>query len=175
MSIPQQSRIMYITSLTKKYSLGFISELPSMYNHLRHLILFDDGTAAYTKIDDHVHLCLGQDFEQNRRSIESELIRQSFEELLVNNDKRNRNIKRFQINNHVRVKKFDDKYHNAQITDIDCSLIKIKFYERQAQTEIWIHQQSILIEAAIMSPIEVASPIILPTKRKHDEISTGKF
>jgi hypothetical protein len=163
---------MYISSLTNKFSLGYICEIPSIYNHLRHLILFDDGTAAYTMSNDRIHLCLCQDFEQNFRSIESKLIRENFEELLFN---KNLNNKQYQIHNYVRVKKFDDKYHNAQIIDIDCSIIKLKFYERQAQTEIWMHQQSLLINDTIMSPIDIASPIILQNKRKYDEMSTSKL
>jgi len=163
---------MYISSLTNKFSLGYICEIPSIYNHLRHLILFDDGTAAYTMSNDRIHLCLCQDFEQNFRSIESKLIRENFEELLFN---KNLNNKRYQIHNYIRVKKFDDKYHNAQIIDIDCSIIKLKFYERQAQTEIWMHQQSLLINDTIMSPIDIASPIILQNKRKYDEMSTSKL
>jgi hypothetical protein len=163
---------MYISSLTNKFSLGYICEIPSIYNHSRHLILFDDGTATYAKDNDRIHLCLCQDFEQNSRSIGSKLLRENFQELLFN---KNLNSKQFQIHNYVRVKKFDDKYHNAQIIDIDCSIIKLKFYERQAQTEIWMHQQSSLIDNTIMSPIELASPIILQNKRKHDEISTSKF
>jgi len=163
---------MYISSLTNKFSLGYICEIPSIYNHLRHLILFDDGTAAYTMSNDRIHLCLCQDFEQNFRSIESKLIRENFEELLFN---KNLNNKRYQIHNYIRVKKFDDKYHNAQIIDIDCSIIKLKFYERQAQTEIWMHQQSLLINDTIMLPSDIASPIILQNKRKYDEMSTSKL
>jgi hypothetical protein len=163
---------MYISSLTEKISLGFICEIPSIYNHSRHLILFDDGTAAYTMTNDRIHLCLGQDFEQNSRLIESKLIRDSFEELLY---KKNLNTKQFQIYNYVSVKKFDEKYHNAQIIDIDCSIIKLKFYQRQAQTEIWMHQQSSLINDKVMPPIDIASPVIVQNKRKHDEISTSEF
>jgi len=168
-AISRQSRILYISSLTKKYSLGFICEIPSIYNHSRHLILFDDGSAGYTMENDRIHLCLCQDFEQTSRLIESKIIRENFEELLFKN---NLNKKQLQIYNYVCVKKFDDKYHNAQIIDIDCSIIKLKFYERQAKTEIWMHQHSLLINDTIMSPIDIASPVILQNKRKHDEIST---
>ncbi len=163
---------MYMSSSKQTFILGFICEVPSLDNHLRHLILFDDGTAAYTMTNDRIHLCLCQDFERNSRSIESKLVRENLQELLF---KRMFTKKQFQLHNYVRVKKFDDKYHNAQIIDIDCSIMKLKFYERQAQTEIWIHQQSLLIEDIIMSPIEVASPIILQNKRKRDEISMGKL
>ncbi|CAF3631709.1 unnamed protein product [Adineta steineri] len=168
-SIPQQYRIMYISPLKKQFSLGFICENPSVYNNLRHLILFDDGSVAYTTMNDHIHVCLCQDFERNFRSIESKLVRKDFQELFFD---KNLNKKQYQLHNYVRVKKFDDKYHNAQIIDIDCSIIKLKFYERQAQTEIWMHRQSSLIDDIFLSPIEIASPIILQNKRKHDEIST---
>ncbi len=162
---------MYVSSLTKKYSLGFICEIPSIYNKFRHLILFDDGTAIYTMFNDEIYLCLCQDYQQNSRLIESKLIRENFSQLLF---QENSFEKQFQINNYVCVKKFDDKYHNAKIIDIDCSIIKLKFYERQAQTEIWMHQQSSLIRDTIMSPIDLASPVILQNKRKYDEISTSK-
>jgi hypothetical protein len=159
---------MHISSLTHKYALGFICEIPSIYNHSRHLILFDDGSAIYTMKNDQIYLCLCQNFEQNSRLIESKTIRENFEELLFNE---NQSKKQYQINHYVRVKKFDDKYHNAQIIDIDCSIIKLKFYERQAQTEIWMHQQSSLITDTFMSPIDLASPVILQNKRKYDQIS----
>jgi len=123
-------------------------------------------------MNDRIHLCLCQDFEQNSRLIESKLIRENLEKLFYN---KNLNKKQYQIHNYVRVKKFDDQYHNAQIIDIDCSIIKLKFYERQAQTEMWIHHESSLIDDTIMSPIELASPIISENKRKHDEISTSKL
>ncbi|CAF0786002.1 unnamed protein product [Rotaria sordida] len=174
--IPRQSRIMYISttsssssSTTKKFSLGFICEVSSIHNHLRHLILFDDGTAKYTMENDLIYLCLCQDFERNSRSIESKLMRQNFEKLLSN---KCLNKQKFHIHNYVRVKKFDDKYHNARIIDVDCSIIKLKFYERQAQTEIWMHQHSLLIDDTIIPPIDIASPVILQNKRKYDEIST---
>ena len=163
---------MYTSSSRKNFSLGFICESPSIYNHKRHLILFDDGTTSYTRDNDRIQLCLCQDFEQNCRTIESKLIRQNFKTLLFN---KNFHAQKFQIHNYIRVRKFDDKYHNARIIDMDCSMIKIKFYERQAQTEIWIHQYSSFIDDTMMPPIELASPVILQNKRKFDEITTGKF
>jgi hypothetical protein len=163
---------MYTSSSRKTFSLGFIYEIPSIRNHFRHLILFDDGTAGYTMTNDRIHLCLCQDFEQNSRSIESKIIAENIQELFLN---KNLNKKQFQIHNYIRVKKFDDKYHNAQIIDMDCSIIKVKFYERQAQTEIWMHQQSIFVDDSIMLPIDIASPVILQNKRKHDQISTSMY
>lgn len=163
---------MHISSLTNKFSLGYICEMPSIYNHLRHLILFDDGTTTYTKTNDKIHLCLCQNFEQTSRSIITKSIRDNLEKLLFN---KNLNKNQFPIHSYIAVKKFDDKYHNAQIIDIDCSIIKLKFYERQAQTEIWIHQQSSLINDTTMTLVEIASPTILQNKRKHNEISMGKW
>lgn len=163
---------MYMSSTAKKYSLGFIGESPSIENHLRHLILFDDGSASYTNATDRIHLCLCQDFEQNFRLIESKIIRDNLQQILYREDL---SKKIFQLNSYVCVKKFDDKYHNAQIIDIDCSIMKLKFYERQAQTEIWMHQQSTLITETIMSPVDLASPVILQNKRKYDQISTSKY
>jgi hypothetical protein len=161
---------MYISSSSKKFSLGFICESPLIDNNFRHLILFDDGTAAYTMTNDRIHLCLCQDFELNFRAIESKTIRENFQELFFNE---NLNKKQFQMHNYVRVKKFDDHYHNAQIIHTDCSIIKLKFYERQAQTEIWMHRQSVFIDDIIMLPIDIASPVISQNKRKHDQISTS--
>lgn len=162
---------MHKSSITKKILLGFICEIPSTYNHRRHLILFDDGTAAYANNSDCIHLCLYQDIERNLRSVELMLLRQDFEKLLFS---KNVNQRKFQINNYVRVKKFDGKYHNARIIDIDCSIIKLKFYERRAQTEVWMHLDSLLIDDGIIAPIDVASPVILQNKRKYEELSPSK-
>lgn len=163
---------MYMSSTSQKHSLGFICENPSIENHLRHLILFDDGSASYTIASDRIRLCLCQDFEQNSRLIESKLVREDFQQLIVYE---HRTRKSFQLNSYVCVKKFDEKYHNAQIIDLDCSIMKLKFYERQAQTEIWMHQQSTLISETIMAPVDLASPVIPQNKRKYDQMSTSKF
>lgn len=160
-----------MASTMKKYSLGFICESPSMGNHLRHLILFDDGIATYSTSSDRIYLCLCQDFEQNSRLIESKVIRENFEQLFFHEHLPK---KTFQLNNYVCVKKFDDKYHNAQVIDIDCSIMKLKFYERQAQTEIWMHQQSALISEIIMTPVDLASPVILQNKRKYDQMCSSE-
>ncbi|CAF1044890.1 unnamed protein product [Adineta ricciae] len=165
-SIPRQYRIMCATKSEKKFSLGFIGESPSMVNNLRHLILFDDGTATYTTADDRIHLCLCQDFQRNSRSIELKFVQKDLEEILFHD---NVNKKPYGLYHYVRVKKFDGNYHNAQITKIDCSIMKLKFYERQAQTEIWMHRRSILIDDVVMSPVEIASPMILQNKQEYDE------
>ena len=154
----------------KKFSLGFIAESPSMANNLRHLILFDDGTATYTTADDRIHLCLCQDFQRNSRSIELKFVQKDLEEILFHD---NVNKKQYELYHYVRVKKFDGNYHNAQITEIDCSTIKLKFYERQAQTEVWMHRRSILIDDVVMSPVEIASPMILQNKQEYDERNPG--
>ncbi|UJR36083.1 hypothetical protein I4U23_028819 [Adineta vaga] len=171
-SMPHQCRVMYTSFMKTKFSLGFIDESPSIYNHSRHLILLDDGTAVYTTNNDRIHLCLCQDFERNSRSIESKSIRKDLEEILFH---QKLNKKRYQLHDYVRVKKFDENYHHAQIIEIDCSIMKLKFYERQAQTEIWMHQQSILIDDIIMSPVELASPMILQPKQTSNEIVSSSL
>ena len=94
--------------------------------------------------EDNLHLCLSQDFHENVRSIELSSARDSIE-AKFNDELIEKNA--YQVNQYLRVKKFGEKYHNVQIIEIDCSLLKLKFYQRQAQTEIWIHCQSILIES----------------------------
>ncbi|CAF1263192.1 unnamed protein product [Rotaria magnacalcarata] len=166
--IPKQTRIMYKSSSTSKtFSLGFICETPSLYNYQRYLILFDDGTATYTTNNNTIHLCLCQDFERNLRSIESGTLEQNLDKLIYN---KNSNKRKFQLQDEVRVKKFDDKYHNARMVDADCSIVKLKFYERQAQTEIWMHSDSLLIDDAAIASVDIASPVILQNKQKSEEI-----
>lgn len=171
-AIQKNYRVMYISSSIKKpFALGFVCEMPSIHNYLRHLILLDDGTVTYTINGDRLHICLCQDFEKNVCSIESKLMQENFQQILFN---KNPNQRQYQINNYIRVKKFDDKYHNAQIIDIDCTLIKVKFYERQAKTETWIHRNSLFIDDTDIAPIDLASPVILDNKRKYDEVSPKK-
>lgn len=153
---------MYRPSSKNSFYLGFVGETPSLFNHLRHLILLDNGTATYTESGDLVHLCLSQDFERTISAIESKCLRENFEQIFLHDSIHQ---KLFRVNQHIRVKKFDDKYHNAQIVDLDSSLIKVKFYQRQAQTEIWIHQQSPFIDA--ISPKE--------PKRKYVELDPSKW
>ena len=143
-----------------------------MNNHLRHLILFDDGTAIYTSVHDHIHLSLLQDFQQNCGAIESKCVRNNFEEFLILN-RRNRN--HLHVNTHVRVKKFDHNYHNARITAVDCSIVKLMFYERQAQTEIWMHQRSPLIEDTYLLPMDLVTPAIASRDTKQNDRVASAF
>ena len=47
----------------------------------------------------------------------------------------------------IRVRKFGRQYHNACVIDRDYSIIKIRFFERKSQQEIWIHSDSSIIES----------------------------
>lgn len=142
-SIGRQSRVMFRSSSKQKFLLGFIEETPSIDNHLRHLIVFDDGTAMYSSTEDQLHLCLCQDFEQNVRSIECQSQQENLQGTFFYQPVHERT---FRLHQYVRVKKFDHQYHNAQIIAIDNSLVKVKFYQRQAQTEVWMHHRSPLID-----------------------------
>ena len=153
---------MHRPSLKNSFYLGFIGETPSMPNQLRHLVLLEDGTGAYTETGDRLHLCLSQDFERTINAIESKCLRENLEHIFVSDSVPQTS---FRLHQHVRVKKFDDKYHNAQIVDLDGSLIKVKFYQRQAQTEIWMHQQSLFIDATSQKE----------PKRKYEELESGKW
>lgn len=152
-----------ISSRWSTYNIGFICELPSEFNHFRYLILFDDGTTSYTQETDEIYVCLSQNLQDHLRFIESKSIRDDWEQILVSTKQIS-----FTIDQHIRVKKFDDQYHNAQIVELDCSLIKIKFYERQAQTQIWLHQLSNLINEQCLVPIDIASPVIFPKRQRVD-------
>jgi len=160
--ISRQTRVMFRSKAQKSFSLGFIEEMPSVENDLRHLIVFDDGTASYSCDGDLFHLCLCQNFEQNIDSIEPEFQRENLNGIFFYQPIHER---RFHLEQYVRVKKFDQQFHNAQIIDIDNSLIKVKFYQRQAQTEICLHQRSSLIDSTF--PIDVCQSTIsrplLPT------------
>ncbi|CAF4165535.1 unnamed protein product, partial [Rotaria magnacalcarata] len=52
----------------------------------------------------------------------------------------------YTIGDIIRVRKFGNQYHNVRIVDIDCSIIKICFFERKSKKEIWIHTNSSIIE-----------------------------
>lgn len=54
------------------------------------------------------------------------------------------------------MRKFGLQYHNARIIDKDCSLIKVCFFERKSQSEMWIHSNS--------SFVDVTQDLFLSTK-----------
>jgi len=74
----------------------------------------------------------------------------------------------------IRVQKFGTQYHNARIIDKDCSIIKLCFFERKSQTEMWIHSNSSIIEfssqeLSLSSKLRISSPV-LSSSKSHDTI-----
>ncbi|UJR36082.1 hypothetical protein I4U23_028818 [Adineta vaga] len=140
LSIPSRARIYSRCSSL----LGFIYEKPcSMKNANRYLVLYDNFTASY-QLSTTFHLCLCQDFDKHLLNIDySDL------QTYYRNAFRYRHLSKqlnFSIGMIIRVKKFDGQYHNARIIEKDYSLIKICFYERKSQTQIWIHCNASIID-----------------------------
>jgi hypothetical protein len=150
LSIPRQTRV-YHRSLSL---LGFILEMPcSTTNHDRYLVIYDNFTAYYHLSTD-FHLCLCQDFSRHVFNMDYIDIRthyqyafQTCQTSLVRN---------LQVGSIIRVKKFGTQYHNARIIEQDCSIIKICFYERKSQPEMWLHCQSSIIERNVSNSNDVA-------------------
>ncbi|CAF3666050.1 unnamed protein product [Rotaria socialis] len=124
--------------------LGFVFEMPCpIKNQNRYLVLYDNFTANYHS---HLefHLCLCQDFRRHLLNIDYKELRAHYQDAFQNSNK----IKQsnYMIGNIIRVRKFGNQYHNVRIIDIDCSIIKICFFERKSKKEIWIHTNSSIIE-----------------------------
>ncbi|CAF1154657.1 unnamed protein product [Rotaria sordida] len=140
--IPIRTRV-YHRSLSL---LGFIFEKPcSIKNLNRYLIIYDNFTAKYHSQTD-FHLCLCQDFEKHLSNIDYIELRSYYKYAFRNLNKFHQS--NFSIGTIIRVRRFDTQYHNARIIDKDCSLIKICFYERKSQTQIWIHSNSSMIDSS---------------------------
>ncbi|CAF1907927.1 unnamed protein product [Rotaria magnacalcarata] len=141
LSIPTRIRI-YNRSLSL---LGFIIEKPcSIKNLNRYLIIYDNYTANYHSPMD-FHLCLCQNFEKHMLNFDYCELRSYYQHAFQNFNTSKRSNS--SIGTIVRVRKFGSQYHNARIIDKDCSLIKICFFERKSQTEMWIHSNSSLIDS----------------------------
>ncbi|CAF1173306.1 unnamed protein product [Rotaria sp. Silwood1] len=142
LSIPIRTRV-YNRSLSL---LGFILEKPcSIKNLNRYLIIYDNYTAQYHLQTD-FHLCLCQDFHKHLSNIDYTDLRSYYKHAFKNSNRIQQS--NFSIGTIMRVRKFGSQYHNSRIIDKDCSLIKICFYERKSQTQIWIHSKSSMIDSS---------------------------
>lgn len=138
--IPIQTRI-----FNRQLSLlGFIHEIPCpIKNNNRYLILYDNFTAGYSSPSE-FHLCLCQDFRRHISNIEYKDLQTYYEHAFQNlNSSKESN---YAIDDIIRVKKFGPQYHNTRIVDIDCSIIKVCFFERKSKTEMWIHSIASIID-----------------------------
>ncbi len=139
--LPIRTRIYHHSSSL----LGFILEKPCLNeNHNRYLILYDDYTAYYHSQTD-LHLCLCQDFQKHLSNIDYTELRSYYHHAFRNSHRSKSS--NWTIGTIIRVRKFGTQYHNARIIDKDCSIIKICFFERKSQAEIWIHSNSSMIDS----------------------------
>jgi hypothetical protein len=140
-SLPIRTRIYHHSSSL----LGFILEQPCpMKNFNRYLIIYDNYSASYhLQID--FHLCLCQDFQKHMLNIDYSELRSYYKHAFQNfNTSKQSN---WTIGTIIRVRKFGTQYHHARIIDKDCSIIKICFFERKSQPEMWIYANSSIIES----------------------------
>ncbi|CAF3641045.1 unnamed protein product [Adineta steineri] len=140
LDLPIRTRIFHhATSL-----LGFILETPcARKNNNRYLVLYDNFTAYYHTHSE-LHLCLCQDYRRHLSNIDYKELQLHYQNAFENINKSTSSI--YKLNSIIRVRKFGSQYHNARIIDIDCSLIKICFFERKSNPEIWIHAKSSIID-----------------------------
>lgn len=140
-TLPIRTRIYHHASS----QLGFILEQPcSIKNQNRYLIVFDNHAAAYHSTVD-FHLCLCQEYSRHLLNIEFADLKIYYQQLF---DNLNRfDLPNWYIGQIIRVRKFGSQYHNARIIDKDNSIIKICFFERKSQTEMWIYSNSSIIQS----------------------------
>ena len=152
MNIPFRTRV-----LDRRTSLlGFIYETPCpQTNNDRYLVLYDDYTAHY-HTHSQLHLCLCQDFRRHLSNLDCKDLRAYYQQAF---QPRNGLFQsKYSLNSIIRVRKYGSQYHNVRVIDIDHSILKICFFERKAQTEIWIHCNSSMIEQTPPSPPASAPP-----------------
>lgn len=142
--IPIRTRIYHPSSAL----LGFTFERPSSINN-RYLILFDDYTAAYCSQND-FHLCLCQNFQRHLSNLDYQELRSYYEHVFQPSTRSKSS--HWPIGTIIRVRKFGTQHHNARIIDRDCSILKICFFERKSQTEIWIYSNSSMIDSMVNIP-----------------------
>ena len=154
--------------------LGFVFERPSIANHSRYLILFDDYTAAYDHQTD-FHLCLCQNFPKHLSNIDYSQLRTYYQYVFEQSSRSNST--NWPIGTIVRVRKFGTQYHNARIIDRDCSIMKICFFERKSQAEMWIHSNSSMIDPTVHVPLAQTFPLSSSTLNSIEDliISDGHF
>lgn len=132
-------------------------EKPCLEQNLnRYLVIYDNYTAYYhSEID--FHLCLCQDFHRHLLNMDSFELQSHYQHTF-----RNPSLSRkpnWTIGTIIRVRKFGTQYHNARVIAKDCSIIKICFFERKSQTEMWIHSNSPIIDLSqdILAPKQIDS------------------
>ena len=131
--------------------LGFIFETPcSERNRDRYLIAYDNFSAGYHFSTD-FHLCLCQDFSQHMTNLDSDDIQVHYQHAFR---RIHQNVENhFSIGQTIPVRKYGVQYHNARVVDQDCALIKVCFFERKSQPEMWIHCQSSIIQSSFLSSL----------------------
>jgi hypothetical protein len=124
--------------------LGFVLEQPCLTkNKNRYLVLYDNFTASYHS-DSEFHLCLCQDFRRHLLNIDYKELRSHYQHAFENLN--TSMLSNYPLDSIIRVRKFGAQYHNVRVIDIDCSIIKICFFERKSKKEMWIHSNSSIIE-----------------------------
>jgi len=166
LSIPNRTRIYHRSSSL----LGFILEEPCpMKNFNRYLIIYDNYTAYYhLQID--FHLCLCQDFQKHLANIDYNELRAYYQHAFQNSNTSKQS--NWTIGTIIRVRKFGTQYHHARIIDKDCLIIKICFFERKSQPEMWIYSKSSMIESvqefSLSRKLRISS--VLSSSNSHNSI-----
>lgn len=152
MNIPLRTRVLD----RSRSLLGFIYEIPCLQtNNNRYLVLYDNYTASYHS-HSQLHLCLCQDFRRHLSNLDGRDLRTHYQHAFQH---LNQSIQdKYALNSIIRVKKFGSQYHNVRVIDIDYLLMKICFFQRKSQTEMWIHSNSSIIEQTPPSPPVSAPP-----------------
>ena len=127
--------------------LGFILEQPCLVTNNNRYLVLDDSFAARYYTQPEFHLCLCQDFRRHLLNIDYKELRTFYQHAFECTTK-NFRLRRFHCHETIRVKKFDATYHRAEVIQLDCSIMKICFFERKSQKQMWIHSNSSIIENA---------------------------
>lgn len=157
MAIPIRARVFYRCSSL----LGFVYEKPCpIKNGNRYLILYDNYSASYQNATT-FHLCLCQDFNKHLLNFDYNALQTYYRDAFRHCHRTTQS--HYRIGMIIRVRKFDGQYHNARIIEKDYSLIKICFYERKSQSEMWIYCHSSIIEASqdlsLSEKLRISSPL----------------
>ncbi|CAF1044909.1 unnamed protein product [Adineta ricciae] len=157
LSIPIRARVFYRCSSLH----GFVYEKPCpIKNGNRYLILYDNYSASYQSATT-FHLCLCQDFNKHLLNFDYNALQTYYRDAFRHCHQKTQ--PHFSIGMIIRVRKFDGRYHNARIIEKDYSLIKICFYERKSQSEMWIYCHSSIIEASqdlsLSEKLRISSPL----------------
>ena len=149
--VPVRTRVLNRSSSL----LGFVAETPCPTNNAdRTLVLYDDMTGSYHSLGE-FHVCLCQDFRRHLSNLDCDDLRLYYEQVLQSSNVPA--VGKFTVGETIRVRKFGAKFHNARVTKIDCSLIKVCFFERRSRKQIWIHWNSSIIDRNPLT-VSVSSP-----------------